>query len=262
MITDKRFDNGNGFDWGKTSEDYAKYRDIYPQEFYEKIHSMGLCTKGQNVLDLGTGTGVLPRNMYHYGAKFTGTDISESQIKYAKMLSENAGMDIDYYVRSAENSDFPDNSFDVITACQCYFYFNHKDFAPIGYKMLKKGGNLVFLYLAWLPLEDEVARKSEELILKYNPDWTGCGETRHLISVPQEYLKYFNVSENFMCDVDIPFTVDSWNGRMKACRGVEASMSSENVELFEKEHLDMLRKYNQNSFNIKHYYAMLKMTKK
>lgn len=30
-------DKGRPFDWGKTSDDYAKYRDIYPQEFYEYI---------------------------------------------------------------------------------------------------------------------------------------------------------------------------------------------------------------------------------
>ena len=29
-ITDKRIDEGKAFDWGKTSEFYAKYRDIYP----------------------------------------------------------------------------------------------------------------------------------------------------------------------------------------------------------------------------------------
>lgn len=26
-------DGGKSFDWGKTSEDYAKYRDIYPDFF-------------------------------------------------------------------------------------------------------------------------------------------------------------------------------------------------------------------------------------
>ena len=30
-------DKGKNFDWGKTSSDYAKYRDIYPQEFYDYI---------------------------------------------------------------------------------------------------------------------------------------------------------------------------------------------------------------------------------
>lgn len=31
--------------------------------------SRKLCINGQRVLDIGTGTGVLPRNMYRYGAK-------------------------------------------------------------------------------------------------------------------------------------------------------------------------------------------------
>ena len=44
-------DGGNAFDWGKTSKDYAKYRDIYPNEFYKRIVDLGLCVKGQNVLD-------------------------------------------------------------------------------------------------------------------------------------------------------------------------------------------------------------------
>lgn len=36
-ITNKNIDNGIPFDWGKTSSDYAKFRDIYPKEFYQKI---------------------------------------------------------------------------------------------------------------------------------------------------------------------------------------------------------------------------------
>lgn len=66
-------DGGNPFDWGKTSRDYAKYRDIYPDIFYQKILERGLCKDGQTVLDIGTGTGVLPRNMYRFGAKWVGT---------------------------------------------------------------------------------------------------------------------------------------------------------------------------------------------
>lgn len=120
-ITDKNIDGGKAFDWGRTSTDYAKFRDIYPQEFYDKIISRELCKNGQSVLDVGTGTGVLPRNMYRYGAKWTGTDISVNQIEQARILSK--GMDIDYYALPTENIDFPDNSFNVITACQCFGIF-------------------------------------------------------------------------------------------------------------------------------------------
>ena len=79
-IINRDIDIGKPFDWGKTSLDYAKFRDIYPQEFYQKIVDRKLCINGQSILDVGTGTGVLPRNMYQYGAKWTAADISENQI--------------------------------------------------------------------------------------------------------------------------------------------------------------------------------------
>ena len=41
LITDSRIDAGKAFDWGRTSGDYAKYRDIYPDVFYKKIVDRG-----------------------------------------------------------------------------------------------------------------------------------------------------------------------------------------------------------------------------
>ena len=113
-MVNKRIDHGKPFDWGKASPDYAKYRDIYPEEFYRRIVDLGLCTKGQHVLDIGTGTGVLPRNLYKYGAKFVGADISEEQIAYAKKLSD--GMAVEYIASPAEKLDFDESTFDVVTA--------------------------------------------------------------------------------------------------------------------------------------------------
>ena len=170
IITDSRIDAGKPFDWGRTSEDYARFRDIYPEIFYQKIADRGLCISGQHVLDLGTGTGVLPRNMYRFGARWTGTDISPEQIGQAKALSAAADMDIDYAAVSAEELDYPPETFDVITACQCFWYFDHQKVAPVLSNLLKKDGKLVILYMAWLPLEDQVAGMSEETVLKYNPN--------------------------------------------------------------------------------------------
>lgn len=87
-ITNEKIDDGKAFDWGRVSAEYVKYRDIYPKEFYDKIISLGLCTKGQKVLDVGTGTGVLPRHLYEYGADFVCADISENQIEAAKILAK------------------------------------------------------------------------------------------------------------------------------------------------------------------------------
>lgn len=70
----------------------------------------GLCIKGQKVLDLGTGTGVLPRNMYKYGAQWTGTDISPEQIEQAKILAADSGMKINFIAAATEQLDFPKES--------------------------------------------------------------------------------------------------------------------------------------------------------
>ena len=259
-ITDKNIDNGKPFDWGKTSSDYAKFRDIYPQVFYDKIIGRGLCIDGQSVLDLGTGTGVLPRNMYRYGAKWTGIDISEEQIQQARLLSK--GMDIVYCTSSAENAVFSDNTFDVITACQCFWYFDHKRVAPKMADMLKENGKLLILYMAWLPYEDQIAEASEKLVLEYSPNWSGAGETKHPIAVPDCVHAFFETSYHEEYEVEIPFTRETWNGRIKACRGVGASLSEKEVAEWEKGHRRLLERIAPEKFSIKHYIAMLEMQRK
>lgn len=246
-------DGGKVFDWGRTSKDYAKYRDIYPQTFYKKIAELGIGMEGQTVLDIGTGTGVLPRNMYSYGAKWIGTDISENQIEQAKELAKQQNMDIEFYMCPAEQITYPDNTLDAITACQCIWYPDHKICAPNFYHILKPGGRFLILYTAWLPFEDAIAKRSEEIILKYNPAWTGAGETRKDMWVPEEYSEYFDLGRNEVFDVKIPFTREGWHGRMRACRGVGASMSAEELALWDEEHSKMLCEEAPEQFEILHF---------
>lgn len=258
-ISDKNIDGGKAFDWGKTSADYAKFRDIYPQEFYDKILSRKLCMNGQRVLDIGTGTGVLPRNLYRYGAKWTGTDISKNQINQAKILSQ--GMDIDYFAMPAENIEFPKNSFDVITACQCFWYFHHEQMMPRLLHMLKPGGRILVLYMAWLPFEDKIAGASEELVLKYSPAWSGAGETVHPIYIPDCYQEHFQLVSHEEYLLKVPFTRESWNGRMKACRGIGASLKEEEIALWEQEHLKLLAEIAPAEFQVLHYGAIAELKK-
>lgn len=259
-MIDRNIDEGKPFDWGRTSLDYAKYRDIYPQLFYDKIVEHKWCVTGQNVLDLGTGTGVLPRNMARYGAKWTGIDLSENQIQQAKILSE--GMDIKYETVGAEDIQFPDHSFDLITACQCFWYFDHKRLIPALLRMLKPQGRLLVLYMAWLPFADEIAGASEELVLQYNPKWSGRGETMHPIEIPDCYWEQFELEYREEYPVKVHFTRESWNGRMKACRGIGASLSKEEISKWEKEHIELLKRIAPVEFDILHYGAIACLRKR
>ena len=260
-IKDKRIDAGKAFDWGKTSEYYARYRDIYPEEFYKRVADRGLCVKGQKVLDLGTGTGVLPRNMYRYGAEWIGTDISPEQIEQAKRLAVESGMSIDFKAVSAEQIDFPADSFDVITACQCFLYFDNKTIAPVLHRVLKKDGRVVILYMAWLPFEDKIAGKSEELVRKYKPEWTGGGERKRPIRIPDVMFDYFDLEDHEEYDLKVPFTREAWHGRMIACRGVGASLSPEALAGWETEHRRLMENV-PDRFDVLHYAALAVLKRK
>jgi len=117
----------------------------------------------------------------------------------------------------------------------------------------------LILYMGWLPYEDEVAGKSEEIILKYNPTWNGNGDTVHPVFVPDEYLTYFTLLSQNEFRVSVPFTRDSWHGRMRACRGVGASMSPSDLASWDKEHYQMLEDTAPESFMVKHYVSVAEL---
>lgn len=261
-ISDPRIDDGKTFDWGRTSAEYAKYRDIYPEDFYKKIVDRGLCIKEQKVLDLGTGTGVFPRNMYRYGAKWVGTDISPEQIEQAKIMGDALNMRIDFLAVPTEQLAFEKACFDVITACQCFWYFDHEKVMPKLAEILKPGGRLLVLYMAWLPGEDKIAKASEELVLKYSPKWSGARENRHPIEIPDVVYDYFEMEDHEEYDVMVPFTKESWHGRMKACRGVGASLSEKELKQWDSEHGDLLEQIAPEQFDVLHYAALVVLKKK
>ncbi len=254
-MINRNIDGGQPFDWGRTSADYAKYRDIYPQRFYDRIIELGLVESEFNVLDVATGTGVLPRMLSATGARIIGTDISAEQIEYAKQIPICTGMNIRFLQGGGEKRIFPDSSFDTATACQCWWYFDHARLSETMYHQLKPKGRLAFLIMNWLPFEDEIVAESERLILKYNPKWSGCNYKRGLIAVPDVYFHRFELVHSEHFDLEVPFAREAWHGRIRASRGVGASLSQELLQGFEREHLEMLCGYPE-SFNILHSAAI------
>ena len=261
MIVDKNIDNGNPFDWGKTSEEYAKYRDIYPEEFYNRIIELDCCIKGQHVLDIATGTGVLPRNLSKYGASFKGIDISKEQIEWAKILTEKANLNIEYELCAAEKINYPSETFDVVTACQCFWYFDKEVVIPKIHNILKNDGNFVVMVMSWIPNESEIAKRSEELVLKYNPSWTGANWDRKPIIDTNWIGNLFEIKDNIVFDVNVKFTREGWHGRIKASRGIGASsLSRDQILDWEREHFEYIKTL-PSEFEIVHYCTILNVRK-
>ena len=132
---------------------------------------------------------------------------------------------------------------------------------PKLWHMLKQEGSILVLYMAWLPFEDKIAVASEELVLKYNPDWSGAGETVHPIEIPDCYREKFELVHHEEFSLEVPFTRESWNGRMKACRGVGASLTEIEIAKWEEEHKKLLMQTAPEEFDILHYGAIAELKK-
>ncbi len=238
-------DHGSAFDFGRTSEEYAKYRDIYPAELYDRLHALGVAADGTSWLDLGTGTGVLPKNLYNPNADITGADISAEQIAFARKEAEENGWNIRYVVAPAENTGLPDHSFDAITAAQCFWYFDREAMRQEIRRMINPGGIFIKIVMDW-ELTDPIAARGIALVQELNPEWTGGKGVGNDIF---DDLFSGRVTETF--SADIPFTRESWHGRMCACRGTLASMDAATFAEWERRHLKMLSRRPE-SFSVRH----------
>ena len=235
-------DGGRQIVWGRTSADYAEHRPNYPAEFYQRLTDRGIGLAGQPILDLGTGVGFLAQQFALQGANVVGIDIDAGQLAIARRAGAKPPASRSTIASPRPKIPAsPHASFDAVTASQCWLYFDQERASREVMRLLRPAGRLVTCHFCWLPREDEIARRSEALVLKFNPNWTGGRLPRRRSSANiQSCEPYFDVDDFFVFDAEIPFTRESWRGRFRACRGVGASLSPEEVAAFDREHAELL----------------------
>lgn len=256
MRSNMLIDNGNTFDWGRTAELYAKSRNIYPDDFWQSLHALGVGKPNQEILDIGTGTGILPINMKNFGGNYTGVDISPEMIQQAVNSDKNTR----YLCADAHNLPFENDSFDAITALQCWVYFDKSRLLPELHRILKQNGNLYIAFMTWLPDEDDIIQKTFHVIKKYNPDWSGYMKRTNQVDF--HWLnKDFSIQKIFKKDYRIPFTRLEWCDRIIASRGIGATLNAEEIKSFKNELLKMLEIETSEKFTTLHEAVILKLKK-
>ncbi len=244
--------SNKSIDWGKTSWDYHTYRAGPPASFYQKLLELGIGEKGQKILDIGTGTGILARQFAMQGAEVAASDISVEQINLAKEAAKRENLQITFKVAPAEHTPFDNQSFDVITANQCWLYFDMPKTVAEVKRLLKHAGILLISSYHWLPRQSSIAKKTEDLIVKYNPNWPEYNWEGIIEPQPIWVKQYFHMKNWFCYDEEILFTHEQWRGRIRASRPIGATLSKDEVQLFDAEHEQILQKTTKNEFLIPH----------
>ena len=199
-------------------------------------------------MDLGTGTGTLARGFAARGCKVTGLDVSAQMLEQARELSRQAGLDAEFRVAPAEETGLPDSSFDVVSAGQCWHWFDRPRAAEEARRILKPDGRVLIAHFDWLPLTDNVVDVTEKLIQKYNPAW--YDRFGNKMGIYPQWLRGLGKAgfieiKTFSFDMDVPYTTEAWRGRIRASSGVGASLSDEEVMGFDSELKSLLEKREQ-----------------
>ena len=226
---------GFAADFGLTAADYATHRAGFPAAFFARLRANGWVSAGQKAVDLGTGTGTIARGLAKIGCSVIGVDPAEPMLHEARRLAEADALAITWQVGQAEALDCPNASVDLVTAGQCWHWFDGPRTLAEVWRVLRPGGRLIIAHFDWLPVTGNVVAATEQLIAEANPSWKlggGCGV--YPTWFRQLDATAFQEVESFTFDVTVPYTHAGWRGRIRASAGIRGALSAAAVDAFDQ----------------------------
>jgi SAM-dependent methyltransferase len=228
-------------DFGQTSIDYARYRQGFPDELFSELGRFGIGSAGQHIVDLGTGTGALARAFARRGAIVTGVDRAATMIEAARALSAQEGITATWRVADGERTGLPAGAFDVVSAGQCWHWFDRRLAASEAYRLLLPGGKVVIAHLDWIAHGDNAAQLSEALMNRYNPNAPNMHQRfGDGVGIYREWLRDlmnggFVDLRTFSFDITLTYSHDAWRGRCRASQWIGAALAPEVIQRFDQE---------------------------
>lgn len=152
-------------------ETYSKFRPTYPQAFIEYLCNDVGITKNNVIADIGSGTGILTKQLLELGNKIFAVEpnndmrtIAESNLAgYPNFISVNG---------TAENTTLGANSVDFITVAQAFHWFDRVKFKTECNRILKPNGKVIIVYNSRAS-ESEAVKDNDAINKKYCPNFKG-----------------------------------------------------------------------------------------
>jgi SAM-dependent methyltransferase len=230
----------SGTNFGKAAADYGTHRAGFPDSLFDRLKSFEVGVPDQAIVDLGTGTGTLARGFALRKCKVTGLDPDVRMLEQAMTMDQRAGVSVTYVQAAAESTGLDQGSADVVAAGQCWHWFDRTRALFEVRRILKPDGKLLIAHFDWIPLAGNVVEATEELIKRYNPAWNlGGGMGLYPQWLPGLSAAGMEDIQTFSYDMNVPYTSESWRGRIRASAGVVA-LEAEVALKFDTEHAQLL----------------------
>lgn len=251
--TSNRDHEGRVIDFGRTATDYERHRPGFPETFFDQLTARDWITPGQRALDLGTGTGSLALGFAARGLDVTGLDISTELLAVARHHAAERGLTARFVEGRAEATELAGSSFDLVSAGQCWWWFDSSAAITETNRVLDSGGRLLICNFSYLPLPGNVSGRTEDLVLRYNPGWPKAGwRGVHPEQVRALDEGGFTDVESFSYVVDVPFSHEAWRGRIRTCNGVGSVLEPAAVAKFDENLGELLADEFPGELNVPH----------
>ena len=228
----------NNFDqkfWGKRSRNYDSLDWIHRSGYLDKFIQAGDFSNQDSVLDIGTGTGIIAFTVSPRVKGVIGIDASPEMLEHAQ--SKNQAPNVEFQIGDVRDLDFPDSSFDKITARMVFHHVldNIEQGISECFRVLKPGGT--FLLSEGVPPNRELREWYSEMFA-YKEERRTFLESDLMNLVNHE--NFSNVS--CQCHISDHVSIGNWldNG----------AVSDENKKIIINMHLD-LNEFGKNAYKMK-----------
>jgi SAM-dependent methyltransferase len=207
----------------KVSDDYAQYRDHLPDVFFQQLMSLGIDFQGLEVVDLGSGTGILSRDLAQRGANVIGIEPSGALIEQAEEMDHAARLSIQYVQESAENFQL-NRTIPIFAALRAWHWFDRDQVLRNIRSHMGENGRLIITHAVFTP-DSEVAQLTFRVLsdnqVELKPAGSLADTKERRTGFPANWFEEwdrhgFHVAAEWQHDYSLSYTHEAWCGKIRS----------------------------------------------
>jgi len=183
---------------------YAEYRSTYPPQYIDYLVSSSSLTPEHRIADIGSGTGILTRQLLNRGLQVSAIEpnadmraAAESALQHYSGFSSFNG--------TAEQTELPDQSIDFITVAQAFHWFDKESFLRECRRVLKQDARVALVWNSRVSTS-ELIMANWEICKAYCPEFIGF--SGGIEETPAIYQQFFRNGEYEYRQFENPLTFD------------------------------------------------------